>query len=334
MSATGLPPSPPSLPITSGSLPPPPPLPPHPLPLPLAAPSSLCYNHKPPTPILLPGLSPHLDQSIEHDTATEEELIAFCTAPGRETIGGCPWVVKLSDSAVMKFGKTVYYEEAANLRRAFELLDPAIVRIPRVYRYFERKRNVPASYFQGKMSFPGFVETRGYLVLEYIHGSCITSDNTNVVAGVITRILEYFSSICHHIPGPLAGGASRGMFWEDDNPTFSSKEDLEEWINTRLNYSQRRLCFKNNRLVLSHMDLAPRNILCLPGGSICLLDWASAGFYPVAFEIAMLRLMPIHNLVDKDFNNALLQGLHHVQTLEQEKVELVITAWNNNSRFY
>jgi serine/threonine protein kinase len=243
--------------------------------------------------------------------------------------------VKLSDAAVMKYGKNVHSEEAANLRRAFELLDPAVVRVPRVYRYFERRRSIPPSYFNESMTFPGFVETTGYLVMEYIHGSCITLEDSDVIATTVARILEYFSSIYHHIPGPLAGvGASRGMFWEDDYPTLSSKDDVEDWINTRLEYSKQKACFEKSRLVLSHLDLAPRNILCVPGGSICLLDWASAGFYPVAFEVAMLRLMPPRNEVDKKFNNALLNGLYHIQTQEEEQVELLMLAWSNGARFH
>lgn len=40
--------------------------------------------------------------------------------------------------------------------------------------------------------------------------------------------------------------------------------------------------------VLTHHDLAPRNLLVSPSGQLSLLDWDLAGFYPVAFEYASM----------------------------------------------
>ena len=40
--------------------------------------------------------------------------------------------------------------------------------------------------------------------------------------------------------------------------------------------------------VLTHHDLAPRNLLLSPSGELWLLDWDLAGFYPIYFEYASM----------------------------------------------
>ena len=40
-------------------------------------------------------------------------------------------------------------------------------------------------------------------------------------------------------------------------------------------------------LVFCHLDIAPRNLLRQEDGSLCLIDWASAGYYPRLFEFGM-----------------------------------------------
>lgn len=64
---------------------------------------------------------------------------------------------------------------------------------------------------------------------------------------------------------------------------------------------------------MCHLDIAPRNLLYLADGSVCLLDWATAGFYPRFFEVCVLTywaifaptaLAPVHEAGDrcgKDF---------------------------------
>lgn len=66
---------------------------------------------------------------------------------------------------------------------------------------------------------------------------------------------------------------------------------MERWLNYRLPDTDCRLCLGIYSLVLCHLDLAPRNIIKLEDGSLCLLDWASAGFYPRFFEACLLRIM-------------------------------------------
>lgn len=84
-------------------------------------------------------------------------------------------------------------------------------------------------------------------------------------------------------------------------------------------------------LVLCHMDLTPRNIMELSDGSICILDWASARFYPHVFEVAMLQLNPFCKNEDK-LIEPLLQ--HGISIQEPTQLAQVINAWGNCQRFH
>ncbi|KAK9357782.1 hypothetical protein V1504DRAFT_436424 [Lipomyces starkeyi] len=93
-------------------------------------------------------------------------------------------------------------------------------------------------------------------------------------------------------PGPLHRGISRGLLWEENGkPTFGTVQQMERWLNVRLPDVESKLALEKYPLVLCHLDLAPRNIIKLEDGSVCLLDWASAGFYPRFFEVCLLKIM-------------------------------------------
>jgi hypothetical protein len=83
----------------------------------------------------------------------DDELIAYCANPPvSQILGGAPYgnkVIRLSDDQVIKFGIVVTREEAENRKRAFDLVDRNIVRVPRVDRFFEDGSGL------------------GYLVMEY-----------------------------------------------------------------------------------------------------------------------------------------------------------------------
>ena len=91
---------------------------------------------------------------------SNDEIVQRCRHPHRKLLGTTGRIVRLSDKTVVKFGWGVTAEEADNQRRAFELLDNSIVRVPEVYRYFSRSnaKSDPDS---------------GYLVMEYIHGQAL-----------------------------------------------------------------------------------------------------------------------------------------------------------------
>ncbi|KAI8623547.1 kinase-like domain-containing protein [Xylariaceae sp. FL1651] len=46
----------------------------------------------------------------------------------------------------------------------------------------------------------------------------------------------------------------------------------------------RELAERHGKPVFTHGDLAPRNILYLPDGSLCIIDWETAAWYPLYWE--------------------------------------------------
>ena len=46
-----------------------------------------------------------------------------------------------------------------------------------------------------------------------------------------------------------------------------------------------RISLEDELCVLCHLDLSLQNFLWLEGGTVCLLDWTTAGYYPQYFEL-------------------------------------------------
>ncbi|QDS77976.1 hypothetical protein FKW77_001941 [Venturia effusa] len=214
---------------------------------------------------------------LNYDTASIEQLVDFCRTSTHRALPGSPHVIRLSQTTVVKFGTEVRKEEADNQSVAFRLLNPHIVRVPRVLGFHTRQTQ--------------YGTQEGYLIMEYIDGQVPNSDSYIELTAALIPILQQFETIQSLTPGALSGGPARGIFWDDDFPQFSSRVDFDAWINRRLT-NEEALALENTPLSICHMDLAPRNILKLPDSSICLLDWANAGFYPQVFEAAMLQLQP------------------------------------------
>ncbi|KAM5463182.1 hypothetical protein MauCBS54593_007592 [Microsporum audouinii] len=62
---------------------------------------------------------------------------------------------------------------------------------------------------------------------------------------------------------------------------------MEAWFNRKLEICQSFkqapdtvLLFSFNKLVLTHQDIAPRNLILDPKGKVWLIDWGDAGIYP------------------------------------------------------
>ncbi|EPE26291.1 Protein kinase-like (PK-like) [Glarea lozoyensis ATCC 20868] len=226
-------------------------------------------------------------QELDHEIATENEIVAFCTDAGNALIGGISHgnqVVKISSKAVVKFGIGVKQKEGRNQTRAYELIDQNIVCVPVVYRCFMR----------------GYV---GYIVMEYMNGRPLEKLEESSLIQRIKDIMAYLATIrgsspevffeksYSPVPGPLCGGAPAGLLWDESEETiFHTIEALERWFNRRLRKEDTKVRFSDYELVLCHLDIAPRNFILLDDGSISLLDWQSAGFYPRIFEVCVFHL--------------------------------------------
>jgi len=131
--------------------------------------------------------------------------------------------------------------------------------------------------------------------MEFVDGEPLNSTEDLVACGGIAKALAHLSQIRNNQPGPLGGGLAYGLLWiEGDWISPKSAEDVETYFNTRQLKRHEKLNIQDQPFNLCHLDVVPRNVLKLGNGSSCLLDWASAGFYPRFFEICALRLNNIH----------------------------------------
>ncbi|KAI9841869.1 MAG: hypothetical protein M1837_000339 [Sclerophora amabilis] len=255
-----------------------------------------------------------------HEYSPKDKLIAFCKdAPVSSYLGGPPGgnqVYRISDRAVVKFGYGVTEKEADNQRRAYELVSRDIVRIPRVYRFFTDEEDVDT----------------GYLVMEYIEGTVIEPLENPAYIEKVARVLAHFATLRGDIPGPLGGGPSRGLLWpENEDLSFESVEAMEEWFNSRLLPHESKLSFASCELVLCHLDIAPRNLLWTKDGSLGLVDWASAGYYPRLFEFCTQWVIEGK---DGKFNTLVLDAMENLSDREEAQKWPVLRAWSNHQRYY
>lgn len=248
----------------------------------------------------------------------EEDILQWCQDPHRRIIGGSTGgtqVIRVGHQFAVKFGD-VFPEEADNQRKAYDLLDKKVVRVPRVYCFFARKGV-------------------GYLLMEYIEGSRDDGIDDSDRADIVAKVVDYLGTLQGTHPGPFAGGASRGLLWpEAEDITFDTVDYLESYLNSRLIDCQDKLNLVETSLVACHLDVAPRNILWLEDGSICLLDWASAGYYPRFFEFCALRVNTGDNGRDLRFTQQLMKAMKPLTKMEVHQQDLVLRARFNNIRYH
>ncbi|KAK4908616.1 hypothetical protein LTR49_022519 [Elasticomyces elasticus] len=188
-----------------------------------------------------------------------ERIIAACaSAP---SIGGIEYgnkVLALDEDTVVKVGTGVTQEEARNQLFAYETFYGSF-HIPEVLDFFEH-------------SSSGI--RIGYLVMERVRGKSLAEISMQdsgesmldqVVLAIVRMRKETFTR-----PGPIGGGRGSGFPWGD--------ETLESF----------HLDVTAGEIVISHGDLQRRNMIRRPDGSLCIVDWATAGAYPSYREIAAI----------------------------------------------
>jgi serine/threonine protein kinase len=256
--------------------------------------------------------------AIPWDTATEDEIIQHClrSNPNRDVIseldGGLS-VIRISGDAVVKCGFGVSQFEAANQQRAYEILDPAIIRVPRVYRFFVSGLD-------------------GYIIMEYINGQPVSSImDPDAYLEPMAKVLKLFEQVQRARPGPFHESVAFGQLWLDyDLIAPATISDIEEYYNKRQLKNSTHLNLAGYPLVFCHLDIAPRNILVLEDGSLCLIDWNSAGFYPRLFERSALE---INVRKENDWNTKLLGLLDELDEGEKVQARLIEQAYYLGQRY-
>jgi hypothetical protein len=123
------------------------------------------------------------NMALQWNTATEDEIIRHCSRsnPDRNVIseleGGLS-VIRISEDAAVKCGFGVTLFEATNQQQAYEMLNPAIIRIPKVYRFFTSGAD------------------DGYLIMEYINGQPISSmPDPDIYLEPMAKVLNLFEQV-------------------------------------------------------------------------------------------------------------------------------------------
>jgi thiamine kinase-like enzyme len=106
--------------------------------------------------------------------------------------------------------------------------------------------------------------------------------------------------------------------------------DIEEYYNKRQLKDSTHLNLARYPLVFCHLDIAPRNILVLDDGSLCLIDWESAGFYPRLFERSAIQ---INVRKEDDWNAKLLGRLDELDEAKKSQTQLLQRAYYLGQRY-
>nr|OQO31367.1 hypothetical protein B0A51_03362 [Rachicladosporium sp. CCFEE 5018] len=227
------------------------------------------------------------------------EVIEICRSPSREVLSAAdtdPEVVRLRGFAI-KHG-SVDVSEFRTQREAYRLVDPDILKIPQVYTFFQQ-------------------DEEGFLVMEHVPGRTVSTLDSRSVAAVADALI-HLHGFTGSTPGPVSGGTSKGLLWDNDEPIdFTSKDHLEEHLNRRLIHTARRIDLSDCELSFTHLDPVPRNIRFTHDGRACLLDWGSAGYYPRWLERCALRLNTGRNGIDTEFCRLLEEALQPASVLEE-----------------
>ena len=218
-------------------------------------------------------------------------------------------VLQLTHKAVVKYGVGVTREEAFGQEQAYKLINPKVVRVPKVHDFFEDDSG------------------RGYLVMDYIEGEVKNSISDPSEVYQLSLILDHLASIKSPRPGALGGGPARALiFGESDHPTFKSLQDLENWFNERLLRPDPKFLFHGCELVLCHLDFFLRNIIWVKNRPPCVLDWASAGFFPRTVE----RCSHLIKLAPESWQIVLSR---QISAREESQCDLIMQVWRNVQRY-
>ncbi|KAF5709781.1 kinase-like (PK-like) [Fusarium globosum] len=245
---------------------------------------------------------------IERDivSVSDEELLsAFLTAPRLHDHGDVI-IPRISKHLVIKGGQGVAKSEAENMKFALETLGPPI---PKVHHAFTAE--IPED--------PDIPETplveAHSIVMDYIKGSMMdkswqsldTTAKATVAQQVADVINKMQSTILNHMPvGPIERAQDakfQGPWFTDYGAgPFNTLGELEDWCNHKIDVGimikqlkpeTPRFGFKD--IVLTHQDLALRNLVLDKDLKVWVIEWGCAGIYPKGFEQAALQVQAENN---------------------------------------
>lgn len=166
--------------------------------------------------------------------------------------------------------------------------------------------------------------------MEYIPGKTLEDLDVNVddiyecLANIISELAMVMGG---DIPGQVNGGTLQGYLWGDNGTRaiFRSVDDMNRWLNKRLQLIDETIDLRPYPLVLCHLDLCRRNIKVMDDNTISLLDWGHAGFFPRFFEAAAVSCIND----DAGYGDRLREAIMKEARLtdgEEECVKLLLRA--------
>lgn len=131
--------------------------------------------------------------------------------------------------------------------------------------------------------------------MEYVQGQNLSHLNLKMHQDIPSRVAKILAHVGQiigptPIPGPIGGGEPLGYIFGDDGAktVFTSIEDMNAYMNNRLQYRNDSINLTPYALVLYHGNIRRRNLILERDGSLCLVDWGYYGLYPRFFELATI----------------------------------------------
>ncbi|KAI9773305.1 MAG: hypothetical protein M1839_002165 [Geoglossum umbratile] len=201
-------------------------------------------------------------------------------------------VYKIDEKIVVKFGDVVRMAEAAAMRLVREKTS---IPVPEVF----------DAYIQDEGK-------NGVIVMEYIDGKPLDKEwNSYTKAqkdNIISQLKGYVDEL-RTISGTYVGsvdGTYCGDQFFSSNPTvygpFSSEAEFHNglvqalrdqeggtWTDMVVRFIE---ALPPHKIILTHNDLAPRNILVRDGKVVAIIDWELSGYYPEYWEYVKAMLWP------------------------------------------
>ncbi|RAK89153.1 hypothetical protein BO79DRAFT_172300 [Aspergillus costaricaensis CBS 115574] len=239
-----------------------------------------------------------------HDISqvSNETLIElFETAPVVHDFGGTR-IVRLSQTLILKGGERTQPGEAHMLSfiaKADKKSGAQRIRAPRVHRVLNINRDNSWEVWNC------------LIVMDFIHGTTVdrcwddlSQEKRLDVVTQVASMLDTLHSIplpeeYQSLPGPVGEPrclAYGYMFFDEGAGPFSSTRELEAWFDGRLEVGRlfKRVPddippFRFDKLVLTHQDVMPRNLILDGEGLVWLIDWGNSGIYPDGFDYVGIK---------------------------------------------
>lgn len=127
-------------------------------------------------------------------------------------------------------------------------------------------------------------------------------------SAIVEQLREFLSelrNVSGTVIGSVTGTACRDQFFEDQDDLYgpyATETELHEGLTKAMRSVQSNAwvemvsgCIRSlpsHEIVLTHSDLAPRNILVKDSKVVAILDWELAGYYPAYWEYVKAYYLP------------------------------------------